>query len=93
MLNKFGVPTNAMGPEDALEFAKEYPWLIGYLEANQQTSEMRKIANNYWRDSIVEKILYYREHKDELDKLMQEARNRGFVGGGGHMGHGEDAET
>jgi len=80
-IQKFG---KLLTMNEARELVKESGFLLEdvleSVEPGANVIELKKLANTWWLDHMVETILYYKEHPDALKQIIENARGKGLVG-------------
>jgi hypothetical protein len=56
--------------EDAKDMIRKEGFLYEHLPRQYKTAETRSLMNDWWENHLVEKVLYYRDHPNELQELM-----------------------
>jgi hypothetical protein len=70
----------SMSVEEALELVKTQGFLYSSLPRHLQQDKMIKEACNDWyEDHIIEVLLYYKEHPEELKEVINKAKERGYL--------------
>jgi len=82
-VDKFGDPKSSapigMSYKEAMTMINQEGFLYEYLPESYKTAEMSQLRDNWWRDSIVEKILHYRKNPEQLAEIVKKAADRGLV--------------
>ncbi len=64
---------------EAQDMIRKEGFMFEYLPEEYKTAEMSTLRDNWWRDSIVEKILYYRQNQDQFAEIVKQAQAKGLM--------------